>query len=103
MQDVEKSAIEHEASLLAFDRQNHMGASEALTSRLRQTISEEAEVLLSEKHTASAAVNIRENEERMKVCVFVGGKERVGHLREAVGVRRNVLCGSAHLRGCGLP
>lgn len=44
-----------------------MGASEALAAKLKQTINEEAEVLLAEKRTAAGAVNIRTNEERMKV------------------------------------
>lgn len=125
LQEAEKAAINQEAALLAFDRQNHMGASEALTSRLRETIrcggmgcewiaarwragvgdlvggcvqqqleaerlsgwrpcaaephcrrcvcawhfhcSEEAEALLADKRVASGAVNIKDNEERMKV------------------------------------
>ncbi|PSC69552.1 Nitric oxide synthase-interacting [Micractinium conductrix] len=62
----DKAAIEQEAALLAFDRQNHMGASEALTQKLRETISEEAEVLLNDKKTAAGAVNIETNKERMK-------------------------------------
>lgn len=40
----DKAAIDQEAALLAFDRANHMGASEALTQKLKETISEEAEV-----------------------------------------------------------
>lgn len=40
----DKDAIEQEAALLAFDRQNHMGASEQLAQKLKETISEEAEV-----------------------------------------------------------
>jgi hypothetical protein len=65
----DKAAIDQEAALLAFDRQNHMGASEQLAKKLRQTISEEAEVMLADKHTAAGAVNIRANAERMKVGV----------------------------------
>lgn len=73
LQEGEKAAIEREAALLAFDRQNHMGASESLAARLKETISEEAEALLAEKRVASGAVNIKDNEERMKVssrCLF---------------------------------
>lgn len=44
-----------------------MGASEQLTKKLKQTINEEAEVLLADKRRASGAVNIKTNEERMKV------------------------------------
>lgn len=62
----EKEAIDREAALLAFDRQNHMGASESLAARLKETISEEAEALLAEKRTAASAVNIKQNEDRMK-------------------------------------
>lgn len=62
----DKAAIEREAALLAFDRQNHAGASEGLTARLKQAIGEEAEALLADKRTAAGAVNIREHEERMK-------------------------------------
>ena len=40
----DKAAIDQEAALLAFDRANHMGASDALTQKLKETISEEAEV-----------------------------------------------------------
>lgn len=64
--------IDREAALLAFDRQNHMGASESLAARLKETISEEAEALMAEKRTAAGAVNIRQNEERMKVGGWVG-------------------------------
>jgi hypothetical protein len=44
-----------------------MGASDALASRLRDAISEEAEILLADKHTVTGAVNIRQNGERIKV------------------------------------
>lgn len=64
--EADKKAIEAEAAVLAFDRQNHMGASDALAVRLRETISEEAEALLADKRVASGAVNIRENEDRIK-------------------------------------
>lgn len=67
LQEANKAAIEAEASLLAFDRQNHMGASDSLAVRLRETISEEAEALLAEKRVAAGAVNIAENKDRMKV------------------------------------
>ena len=63
----DKAAINEEASLLAFDRQNHMGASEQLAKKLRQTISEEVEVMLADKRTTAGAVNIRANAERMQV------------------------------------
>lgn len=62
----DKAAIDAEAELLAFDRQNHMGASEALATRLRETIAEEAEALLADKHTATGVINIGDHKERMK-------------------------------------
>lgn len=62
----ERSAIEQEAALLAFDRQNHAGASRELTDKLRQAVSEEAEALLADKRTATSAINIKDNEARMK-------------------------------------
>jgi hypothetical protein len=58
-----------------------MGASEALAAKLKQTINEEAEVLMAEKRTAAGAVNIKTNEERMKV----GGRGRVDGWGRAEG------------------
>jgi nitric oxide synthase-interacting protein len=63
----DKAAIDAEAALLAFDRQNHMGASEELTRKLRKTINEEADALLSDTHRAAGTVNIATNREQMKV------------------------------------
>ncbi|KAI3437726.1 hypothetical protein D9Q98_000174 [Chlorella vulgaris] len=62
----DKAAIDAEAALLAFDRQNHMGASEELTRKLRKTINEEADALLSDTHRAAGTVNIATNREQMK-------------------------------------
>jgi nitric oxide synthase-interacting protein len=66
MQTLEKAAIDHEASLLAFDRQNHAGASAELASKLKAAVNEEAELLLADKRTAAGAINIKDNEQRMK-------------------------------------
>ncbi len=79
-------AIEAEAALLAFDRQNHMGASEQLTKKLKQTINDEAELLLAEKRTAAGAVNIKTNEERMKVRNEGGKRFLLWHNRQAGGL-----------------
>lgn len=62
----ELAAVEQEAALLAFDRRNHAGASGALAARLREAVAEEAAALMSDKRTASSAVNIRTNEAQMK-------------------------------------
>ena len=61
----ERDAVEKEASLLAFDRRNHAGASDALASQLKEAVTEEAEALMAEKHTTSSAINIKDNEARM--------------------------------------
>ena len=67
MQADERDQIEAQAQLLAFDRRNHAGASDALASNLQLAIREEAEELLSEKRVISGAINIRTNKEKMKV------------------------------------
>ena len=56
-----------QTQLLAFDRQNHMGASDNLAKSLKKAIKEEAEAMLNEKKVASSAVNIQENANKMKV------------------------------------
>lgn len=61
-----KAAIEQEAALLAFDRQNHAGASKELATKLHEAVSTEAEALMAEKRTATGVVNIRDNEQMMK-------------------------------------
>lgn len=66
LQAAEKAAINHEATLLAFDRKNHAGASAELASKLKDAVSEEAEYMLANNRTASSAVNIKDNEVRMK-------------------------------------
>jgi nitric oxide synthase-interacting protein len=61
----ERDAVEKEASLLAFDRRNHAGASDTLASQLHDAVTEEAEALMAEKHTTSSVNNIKDNEARM--------------------------------------
>ena len=63
----ERKAVDHQAQLLAFDRQNHMGASDRLASNLQAAIAEEADALMQDKHVVSSAVNIAENKGRIKV------------------------------------
>ena len=61
----EREAVDKEASLLAFDRRNHAGASDTLASQLREAVAEQAEAMLAEKRTTSGVVNIKDNEARM--------------------------------------
>lgn len=63
----EKKAVDAQAEVAAFDRQNHAGASEALAGALREAIKEGAAELMREKRVVSSAVNIRTNKEKMKV------------------------------------
>ena len=59
--------MEQQAQLLAFDRQNHAGASDRLANSLRDAIAAEAEVMLQEKKVVTGAVNIGQNRDKMKV------------------------------------
>jgi nitric oxide synthase-interacting protein len=60
----ERDAVEKEASLLAFDRRNHAGASDALATQLRDAVTEEAEALMADKHATTSVQNIKDNEAR---------------------------------------
>ncbi|CAL8463350.1 g2884 [Coccomyxa elongata] len=62
----EREAVEAQTQLLAFDRQNHMGASDIVARTLKKAIQEEAEAMLSEKKVVNGAVNIAGNTEKMK-------------------------------------
>ena len=72
MQIDERKAVDHQAQLLAFDRQNHMGASDRLASNLQAAIAEEADALMQEKRVVSSAVNIAENKSKIKVSCICG-------------------------------
>lgn len=72
MQVDERKAVDHQAQLLAFDRQNHMGASDRLASNLQAAIAEEADALMQEKRVVSSAVNIAENKSKIKVSRIRG-------------------------------
>lgn len=94
-QALDKEAIHHEAKLVAFDRQNHMGVSEAVASRLEEAIVREAEAL-KKPAGATSVITIKDHEDRLKglkvrgaaaascvrLCVEVvgggGGGPRVG-------------------------
>jgi len=70
-QETEREAVEAQTHLLAFDRQNHMGASDSAAHTLKRAIKEEAEAMLSDKKVVNGAVNIAGNTEKMKVsCRF---------------------------------
>jgi len=69
VQLTEREAVEVQTQLLAFDRQNHMGASDSLAKSLKKAIKEEAEAMLTEKKVVSSAVNIQENAHKMKVLL----------------------------------
>lgn len=62
--EAERAAVDAEAALLAFDRRNHAGASDALAARLRQAINEEAEALLADKRVTTGVSAIAEREAR---------------------------------------
>lgn len=66
----ERNAVDQQAQLLAFDRQNHMGASDRLASNLQLAIAEEADAQMQDKRVVNSAVNIAENKHKMKVCVL---------------------------------
>lgn len=53
--------------LLAFDKQNHMGASDKSARTLSAAIQDEAEILLKRKKVVNGAVNIQTNSDSIKV------------------------------------
>ncbi len=66
----ERNAVDQQAQLLAFDRQNHMGASDRQASNLQLAIAEEADAQMQEKRVVNSAVNIVENKTKMKVIIL---------------------------------
>ncbi len=79
LQVTEREAVEMQTQLLAFDRQNHMGASDALAKSLKKAIKEEAEAMLNEKKVINSAVNIQENADKMKVMLRTLKNQRTHH------------------------
>lgn len=59
--------MESQTQLLAFDRQNHMGASDTMAKTIKEAIQEEAEAMLNDKKVVNSAVNIAGNTEKIKV------------------------------------
>mmetsp|Transcript_17121 Transcript_17121/g.51246 ORF Transcript_17121/g.51246 Transcript_17121/m.51246 type:complete len:334 (-) Transcript_17121:255-1256(-) len=78
----EKKAVDAQAEVAAFDRQNHAGASEALAGALREAIKEGAAELMREKRVVSGAVNIRTNKEKMKEVRSYWGPSMVPEARD---------------------
>ena len=70
LQVEDRNAVDQQAQLLAFDRQNHMGASDRLASSLQVAIAEEADALMQDKHVVSSAINIAENKTKIKVSAW---------------------------------
>jgi hypothetical protein len=58
--------VAQQTSLLAFDRQNHAGASDGHAATLSAAIQQEAEAMLAEKRVVSSAITIQENADKMK-------------------------------------
>ena len=56
-----------QTKLLAFDRQNHMGASDKAAGQISDAIRQEAEAQLAEKKVVTGEVNIKENVDKIKV------------------------------------
>ena len=56
-----------QTKLLAFDKQNHMGASDKQAKFLSAAIRDEAEAMLKSKKVVNGAVNIQTNSDSIKV------------------------------------
>lgn len=67
MQMLEREAVDTHTKLLAFDRQNHMGASHQAAGHISDAIRAEAEAQLAEKRVVTNEVNIKENVDKIKV------------------------------------
>ncbi len=104
--------MEVQTQLLAFDRQNHMGASDSLAKSLKKAIKEEAEAMLNEKKVVSGAVNIQENADKMKVPIHIPSPAAIhdsassSEPQESLHYRTSCVWPTAHVhRGnaCSLP
>ena len=67
LQDEERAAIEEQAKLLEFDRQNHLGVSDRSAKHLTSEIHKEAALMFDRKRVLAGAVNIGQNADSMKV------------------------------------
>ncbi|KAK9816323.1 hypothetical protein WJX74_004009 [Apatococcus lobatus] len=63
---LEREAVDTHTKLLAFDRQNHMGASHQAAGHISDAIRAEAEAQLAEKRVVTNEVNIKENVDKIK-------------------------------------
>lgn len=63
----ERRVVEEQSRIIAFDRQNHMGATDNIAKSITYAIQEEAEQLLADRTTICGAITIQENADRMKV------------------------------------
>lgn len=63
--ELEQQAIAAEARLIAFDRRNHLGVSEAVASKLEKAIVQEADALRA-PGGAKSVIAIKDNEDRAK-------------------------------------
>ena len=98
VQVAERDAVDHQAQLLAFDRQNHMGASDRQASNLQQAIAEEADAQMQEKRVVNSAVNIAENKTKMKVRPYMRSHFRSADVRFVFSrVPVSVSKGSSHV------
>lgn len=67
LQEEERLAVADQTRLLAFDKQNHMGASDKSARSLSAAIQDEAEIMLKRKKVVNGAVNIQTNNDSIKV------------------------------------
>lgn len=72
LQGEERRAVEEQSRLVAFDRQNHMGATDKLAKSIKTALQEEAEQILADRTLISGAVTIQEHADRMKVRIAAG-------------------------------
>jgi hypothetical protein len=70
----ERKTIEEQSRIIAFDRQNHMGATDNIARTITTALQAEAEHLLADRTLINGAVTIQENAERMKVLFLLLAK-----------------------------
>jgi len=63
----EREAVAEQTKLLAFDKQNHMGASHKSAQSLSKAIQRETELMLNDKGVLTGTVNIQTNADSIKV------------------------------------
>jgi len=84
-QEAQKAAVEAEAALIAFDRQNHMGMRDETAAGIQSALKAEAEAFVEGKGAvAKTVVSLKDNEDRMKT-LNVSGRPVMSVMR-AVGL-----------------